>query len=64
MSIHYLTLDSAYRTFYSPELYILDDFLNKLDNNYYILLILFDLIAEFDYSILIKRLEDIDIVFL
>ena len=53
---------------YSPEtllLSILDDFLNKLDNNSNIQLILLDLSAAFDtidHSILIKRLEDIVIV--
>ena len=62
------TRQSAYRKFHSPEtllIYILDDFLNKLDNNSNIQLILLDLSAEFDtidHSILIKRLEDIGIV--
>ena len=68
MQIHYLTLDKVHRKFHSPEtllLSILDDFLNKLDNNSNIQLILFDLSAAFDtidYSILIKLLEDIGIV--
>ena len=42
------TRKSAYRKFHSPEtllLSILDDFLNKLDNNYNIQLILLDLSA-------------------
>ena len=62
------TRQSAYRKLQCPEtllLSILDDFLNKLDNNYNIQLILLDLSAAFDTidnSILIKRLEDIDIV--
>ena len=46
-------------------MYIIDDFLNKLDNNSYIQLILLDLSAAFDtidHSILIKHLEDISIV--
>ena len=62
------TRQSAYRKFHSPEtllLSILIDFLNKLDNNSNIQLILLDLSAEFDtidHSILIKLLEDISIV--
>ena len=62
------TRQCAYRKFHSPEtllLSILDDFLNKIDNNSNIQLILLDLSAAFDYidhSILIKRLEDIGIV--
>ena len=62
------TRQSTYRKFHSPEillLSILDDFLNKLDNNYNIQLILLDLSAAFDtfdHSILIKHLEDIGIV--
>ena len=56
---------SAYMKCHFPEtllLSILDYFLNKLDNNSNIQLILLDLSGEFDtidYSILIKRLEDI-----
>ena len=68
--INYLNanLFYAYRKCHSPEtllLSILDDFLNKLDNNSNIQLILLDLSAEFDtidHSILIKCLEDIGIV--
>ena len=62
------TRQSAHRKFHSPEillLSILDDFLNKLDNNSNMQLILLDLSAAFDtidHSILIKRLEDIGIV--
>ena len=62
------TRESAYRKFHSPEILLLsflDDFLNKLDNNSNIQLNLLDLSAAFDtidHSILIKRLEDIDIV--
>ena len=62
------TRQSAYRKLHSPEtllLSILDDFLNKLDNNSNIQLILLDLSAEFgtiDHSILIKHLEDNGIV--
>ena len=57
-----------YVKFHGPEtllLSILDEILNKLDNNSNIQLNLFDLSAAFDtidHSILIKRLEDIDIV--
>ena len=62
------TRKSAYMKFHSLEsllLSIIDDFLNKLDNNSNIQLILLDLSAAFDtidHSILIKRLEDIGIV--
>ena len=62
------TRQSAYRKYHSPAtlvLSILDDFLNKLDNNFNIQLILLDLSAEFDtidHSILSKRLEYIGIV--
>ena len=62
------TRQSAYSKFHSPEtllLVILDDILNKLDNNSNTQLILLDLFAAFDiidHSILIKRLEDIGIV--
>ena len=62
------TRKSAYSKFHSHETFIfsiLDDFLNKLDNNSNIQLILLDLSAAFttiDYSISIKRLEDIGIV--
>ena len=69
MQIHYLTLDKVHiGNIHSPEtllLSILDDFLNKLDNNSNIQLILLDLSAAFDtidHSILIKHLEDIGIV--
>ena len=59
---------SAYRKFHIPEtliISILDYFINKLDNNFNIQLILLDLSLEFDtiyHSILITRLEDIGIV--
>ena len=62
------TRQSAYRKLHSPEtllLSILDDFLNNLDNNSNIQLILLNLSAAFDtidHSILSKRLEDIGIV--
>ena len=62
------TRQSAYREFHSPETLlpsILDDFLNNLDNNSNIQLILLYLSAAFDtiaHSILIKRLEDIGIL--
>ena len=62
------TRQSAYRKFHNTEtilLSILDDFLNKLDNNSNIQLILLDISAEFDtidHSILFKRLEDIGIL--
>ena len=68
MQIHYLTLYKVHIGFHSPEtllLSILDDFLNKLDNNSNINLILLDLSSAFDtinHSILIKRLEDIGII--
>ena len=64
----FVTIQSAYRKFHSPEtllLSIIYDFLNKIDNNYNIQLILLDLSAEFDNidnSILSKRIEDIGIV--
>ena len=62
------TRQSTYRKFHCPETLILsifDDFLNKVDNNSNIQLILLDLSAAFDtidHSILIKRLEYIGIV--
>ena len=62
------TRQSAYWKLHSHEtllLSILDDFLNELDNNYNIQIILLDLYAAFDtidHSILIKRLEDIGII--
>ena len=62
------TRKSAYRKFHSPEtllLSILDDFLNKLDNNSNIQLILLDLSAAFDtidHSILSTCIEDIGII--
>ena len=62
------TRQSAYRKFHSLEtllLSIVDDFLNRLDNNSNIQIILLDISAAFDtidHSILIKRLEDIGIV--
>ena len=62
------TRQSEYRKFHSPEkllISILDDFLNKLDNNSDIQIILLDLSAAFDtidHYILIKRIEDIGIV--
>ena len=62
------TRQSAYRKFHSPETLlfsILDDFLNKLDNNYNIQLILLDLSAAFDtidHSILSTCIEDIGII--
>ena len=73
--INYLNVNSlfdtrqgAYMKFHRPETFllsILEDFLNKLDNNSNIQLILLDLSATFDtidHSILIKRLEYIGIV--
>ena len=64
----FYTRQSAYRKFHRPETLILsirDDFLNKLDTNSNIELILLDIYAAcdtIDNSILIKRLEDIGIV--
>ena len=61
------TRQSVYRKFHIPETFllsILDDFLNKLDNNSNIQLISLDLSATFDLSILIKRYEGIPLAWI